>query len=70
NIEAIQLDVSQAIPLGLILNEAISNAIKYAFPENELRVIYVSLIQSNSSDISLMVRDNGIGFPENWEKVL
>lgn len=70
NIEPIQLDVSQAIPLGLILNEAISNAIKYAFQENELKVIHVSLTQSHSGDICLMVRDNGIGFPENWEKVL
>ena len=69
-IEPIQLDVRQAIPLGLILNEAISNAIKYAFPENELRVIYVSLTQSHASDICLMVRDNGIGFPENCEKLL
>jgi len=32
-IENIELDVSQAVPLGLVLNEAITNAVKYAFPK-------------------------------------
>src|SRR5262249_22759774 len=33
NIESIEMDVSQAVPVGLILNEAITNSIKYAFPD-------------------------------------
>ncbi|MCG2612827.1 ATP-binding protein [Terrimonas sp. NA20] len=70
NIEPIQLDVSQAIPLGLILNEAISNSIKYAFPSNQKGLIHVALIREGSSEICLTIRDNGIGLPPNWEKHL
>jgi two-component sensor histidine kinase len=70
NIEAIQLDISQAIPLGLILNEAISNAIKYAFPGKQSRLIQVSFTQAGSSEICLMVHDNGIGLPADWENKL
>ncbi|MET0461658.1 MAG: sensor histidine kinase [Chitinophagaceae bacterium] len=69
-IEPLQLDISQAIPLGLILNEAISNSIKYAFPDNQPGLIQVSLIQSGSAGICLMVQDNGIGLPADWEKML
>ena len=36
DVEPLELDVSQAVPLGLILNEAITNSIKYAFPMKEM----------------------------------
>ena len=43
DIEPLVLDVSQAVPLGLILNEAITNSIKYAFPEGRSGAISVAL---------------------------
>ncbi|HTD42266.1 MAG TPA: histidine kinase dimerization/phosphoacceptor domain -containing protein, partial [Mucilaginibacter sp.] len=52
-IEDIQLDVAQAVPLGLILNEAITNSIKYAFPGNELGLISIILRQINENEYLL-----------------
>jgi two-component system, sensor histidine kinase PdtaS len=64
-IAPIELDISQAVPLGLILNEAITNSIKYAFtgqhsPGNEIRV---SMRQFDHIFINFTVSDNGHGWP-------
>ncbi|MFD2602676.1 tetratricopeptide repeat-containing sensor histidine kinase [Flavobacterium suzhouense] len=61
----IELDVAQAVPLGLILNEAISNAIKYAFPEH--KGIINILFEEKDEHYLLRIEDNGIGLPENFE---
>ena len=63
NIEPLELDVSQAVPLGLILNEAITNSIKYAFPGNMEGVITISLSNTNLDNYLLTISDNGIGMP-------
>lgn len=65
-IEAIELDVTQAVPVGLILNEAISNAIKYAFPGNLNGLIIISMQQINEDHFLLTVVDNGVGLPTNF----
>jgi two-component sensor histidine kinase len=61
-IDAIKLDVGQAIPLALIVNEAVTNAIKYAFPRNRAGIIKIALLQQDDS-IRLQIEDNGIGLP-------
>ncbi|TDQ07343.1 tetratricopeptide repeat-containing sensor histidine kinase [Pedobacter metabolipauper] len=66
NIDAVELDVSQAVPVGLIMNEAITNSIKYAFPDDAKGVISISLQQVEGNTIVLTVTDNGIGLPENF----
>jgi two-component system, sensor histidine kinase PdtaS len=58
--EPIKLDVDQAIPIGLIVNELISNSLKYAFPANRFGDIEVRLIEK-ANHLYLMVSDNGIG---------
>jgi len=63
-IESMRLDVSQAIPLALIVNEAITNAIKYAFPENRSGVIKIALARE-ADLIRLSIEDNGVGMPES-----
>jgi len=60
DIDPLQLGVSQAIPLGLIINEAVTNSIKYAFPENRMGVIKIGLHQI-AGQIELVVEDNGVG---------
>ncbi len=65
--EPIELDVSQAVPLGLILNEVITNAIKYAFPKPATGTITVYLQRKADGHILLRILDNGIGFPEGFE---
>ncbi|MFK7936416.1 MAG: histidine kinase dimerization/phosphoacceptor domain -containing protein, partial [Saprospiraceae bacterium] len=60
NIDPLQLDVDTVIPLGLIVNELITNALKYAFAEAEAGTIEVNL-QQKADGLLLRVRDNGIG---------
>ena len=61
-IEDVEMDVSQAVPLGLILNEAITNCFKYAFPEKKGN-IWVKLENTVHDSFCLEIRDNGIGIP-------
>ncbi len=60
DIHPLQLDVSKAVPIALILNEAVTNAIKYAFPEERKGVIRVEM-QTAGEEVSLVIADNGIG---------
>ncbi|MCB7480548.1 histidine kinase dimerization/phosphoacceptor domain -containing protein [Christiangramia sediminis] len=60
----LDLDVDTAVPIGLIVNELLTNALKYAFPENEQGVIQLSLEQDAEQNLKLMVKDNGIGKKE------
>jgi len=63
-IDAIRLPVTKAIPIGLIVNEAITNSAKYAFPDNREGVIFIELVQQNEI-IELVITDDGIGMSEN-----
>jgi two-component sensor histidine kinase len=64
DVDPIELDVSQAVPLGLILNEAITNAIKYAFPGGRPGLISITLRHYTVSRLSLIISDNGAGIPD------
>jgi two-component sensor histidine kinase len=66
-IEKIDLDVSQAVPLGLVLNEAITNAVKYAFPRGAQGTVKVRLYRRKNRDIVLKIIDDGVGFPEGFD---
>ncbi|OKS86013.1 tetratricopeptide repeat-containing sensor histidine kinase [Mucilaginibacter polytrichastri] len=66
-VEPVRLDVSQAIPAGLILNEAINNAIKYAFPEAKGGIVNINLRQMSEMSLQLSIVDNGIGLPDNFD---
>lgn len=57
------LDVETAIPCGLILNELMSNCLKHAFPDERAGEIHVMLQVTPEGKFSLMVHDNGVGFP-------
>lgn len=50
------------IPIGLIVNELVSNSLKHAFDDTEKSCICISL-QLNGNDLVLKARDNGKGFP-------
>jgi len=58
----VTLDVSQAVPVGLILNESITNAIKHAFADIENPQIAISLSREGDGMLLLEVLDNGTGF--------
>ncbi len=68
-VEPLELDVSQAIPLGLIITESIVNAIKYAFLNGESGVVNISLEREGTDHLVLSISDNGIGLPADIDKM-
>lgn len=67
DVEEVTLNIDMAIPCGLIINELVSNALKYAFPKSIKGTIKVALSSQVNNQLTLVVRDNGIGFPANWD---
>jgi two-component system, sensor histidine kinase PdtaS len=65
-IENMVLNLSYALPLGLILNEAITNSIKYAFPGNKDGVISILLKKQEGLHCLLTIADNGTGLPPGF----
>lgn len=63
----LELDISEAVPLGLILNEAITNCIKYAFPNSCNGKIFINLNQVDEEHYELCIADNGIGLPDKFD---
>ena len=66
-IEKLSLDVSQAISVGLILNEVITNSIKHAFDGRSNAVIRVWLKHAADGNIELFAADNGRGLPPDYD---
>lgn len=62
-VEPIQVGLETAVPLGLLLNELISNSLKHAFPEGRRGRIVVRLESCANGTTLLTVFDNGVGFP-------
>lgn len=58
--EPLELEVDQAIPIGLIVNELLTNSLKYAFPEQTSGMIQIALKKENGC-LCLNVSDNGVG---------
>jgi len=66
-VQQVQLDPSIAIPLALIINEALTNSIKYAFPDQSTGEILISL-EENGEQMKLEINDNGIGLDNHPER--
>jgi two-component sensor histidine kinase len=64
DIPDIKLGIDTAIPLGLLINEAITNALKYGFADEEEGEIYIVLKKELDKQYVLNIGDNGKGFPE------
>ena len=60
----LELDVDTAVPIGLIVNELLTNALKYAFPEHQQGIINISLEKDTNDNLKLQVSDNGVGKTE------
>lgn len=63
-VDEVVLDVDLSIPLGLVMNELISNALKHAFPKGRSGELKISLKQ-DKDDLVLRVKDNGVGLSSN-----
>jgi len=68
-IDPVVLDISLAIPLGLIVNEAITNVIKYAFPDARTGIVTVLLQAAGGEDYTLRIADNGVGLPAHADQI-
>ncbi|MGS2737914.1 tetratricopeptide repeat-containing sensor histidine kinase [Sinomicrobium sp. M5D2P17] len=68
DVDRIMLQEDQAIPVGLILNEAITNAIKYAFPEQDRRGVIKVTMKSEKDYYLLGIQDNGTGIQKEYSK--
>ena len=65
DIPQIELGIDTAIPLGLLINEAVTNALKYGFKDQDEGEISIVLEKEDAREYVLRIGDNGIGFPEN-----
>ncbi len=62
-VEDIQVDVDTAIPCGLVVNELVSNALKYAFPHGREGEIHLKVTKVSRQQVAMSVSDNGVGLP-------
>jgi two-component sensor histidine kinase len=60
----IEVNMDVAIPLGIIINELVNNAIKYGFSDKEEGDLYINLISDDNMGM-LIIGDNGVDFPED-----
>jgi two-component sensor histidine kinase/CheY-like chemotaxis protein len=66
-IDEIYLNIETAIPCGMIINELVTNAIKYAFPDQRSGEIKIILKIDKLRKFYLTIQDNGIGFPPSFD---
>jgi len=66
-LDEVAFKIDTAIPCSLIINELVSNALKHAFLNQAKGTIYITLHFDEDNSYTLIVRDNGIGLPPNWE---
>ncbi len=66
-VEDVSLGLDNAIPCALIMNELVSNSLKYAFPEDRKGEIEIALRSVTGDEVELIVGDNGTGLPEDLD---
>lgn len=60
----IEVELDQAVPMGLLVNEAITNAVKHAFPEEQGMGTVALRVTKEDGEIRILVADDGVGLPE------
>lgn len=64
--DEIKVNIDKASPLGLTVNELISNSLKYAFPDERNSEIVVTT-RKQKNQLELTIKDNGVGIPEGFD---
>ncbi len=59
--DALDIDIDTAVPLGLIVNELLTNTLKYAFPDGRVGKVQIRLEKRKDGILQLQVTDNGVG---------
>jgi len=63
DVDPVSFNIDTAIPCALIVNELVSNSMKYAFPNKSDGEIRIRLTQESDDTLNLVISDNGVGFP-------
>ncbi len=64
--DKIPINLEKAVPVGLVVNEVITNALKYAFPDGKGGKISISGLQLSKDLIQINIADNGVGLPAGY----
>ncbi|MEG5171387.1 PAS domain S-box protein [Microcoleus sp. B3-D7] len=67
NLDPIYLNIETAIPCGLIINEVVSNSLKYAFSQSLAGEINIEFNELTYQQLQLIIQDNGSGFPAGFD---
>ena len=67
DLQDVILDVKKAIPCGLLVNELVSNVLKYAFPDDQKGEMRIELCQRDDGKTCLLVEDTGVGLPHDFD---
>jgi PAS domain S-box-containing protein len=67
NVLCIKLDIQKSLNCGLIINELISNCLKYAFPDGKAGEIEIEFGRNNADRWLLRIKDNGVGMPADFD---
>ncbi len=66
NLSNVSLNINLAIPIGLIINELLTNSMKYAFPDNRSGEITIDF-KYDQGKYTLIIADDGVGFPDDYD---
>lgn len=67
-IEDVKLNLNTAVPCALILNELLNNCYKHAFKATNKGMIHINLLINKNDELTLSVKDNGVGLKEDFDK--
>ena len=65
HVESVQLGLDRAVPLGFLINEIVSNALRHALPNHERGSIDFSLRSVGNRELELIIKDDGVGLPDS-----
>jgi len=66
-VENVTLDITKSVPCGLIINELLTNSLKYAFPEGRPGTIKITFTQKDNNMLQLTISDDGIGIAKDLD---
>jgi two-component sensor histidine kinase len=67
DLDAVGLELDDALPCGLLISEVISNSLKHGFPEGREGEVRIALHRQSTAMVSLVLSDNGVGLPNNLD---
>ncbi len=67
NVKDICIGIDNAIPCGMIVNELVTNSLKFAFPDGRRGEVKIDFYKYDNSTYLLSISDNGVGFPEGYD---